>query len=124
MVQEKIGEGLVNFYSHLFTDDEVRHPLLDGLAFSSIDETDRTCLDRSFTEEEVVGVVKDMAGDKSPGPDGFSMAFFPKCWAIVKDDVMAVLHEFHAHGNFEKSINATFIALIPKKTGALECKDF
>jgi hypothetical protein len=37
---------------------------------------------------------------------------------------MAVLHEFHAHGNFEKSINATFIALIPKKPGALECKDF
>ena len=37
---------------------------------------------------------------------------------------MAVLHNFHAHGNFEKSINATFIALIPKKPGALECKDF
>uniref|UniRef100_A0A2N9G249 Reverse transcriptase domain-containing protein n=1 Tax=Fagus sylvatica TaxID=28930 RepID=A0A2N9G249_FAGSY len=65
-----------------------------------------------------------MTGDKSLGPDGFSMAFFQKCWAIVKDDVMAVLHEFHAHGNFEKSINATFIALIPKKPGALECKDF
>ena len=71
-----------------------------------------------------MGVVKDMAGDKSPGPDGFSMAFFQKCWDIVKDDVMAALHEFHAHGNFEKSINATFIALIPKKPGALECKDF
>ena len=37
---------------------------------------------------------------------------------------MAVLHDFHAHENFEKSINATFIALIPKKPRALECKDF
>uniref|UniRef100_A0A2N9F9F3 Reverse transcriptase domain-containing protein n=1 Tax=Fagus sylvatica TaxID=28930 RepID=A0A2N9F9F3_FAGSY len=122
--QEEIGEGLVNFYSHLFTDDEVRRPLLDGLAFSSIDESDRICLDRSFTEEEVVGVVKDMAGNKSLGLDGFSMAFFQNYWAIVKDDVMVVLHEFYAHGNFEKSINATFITLIPKKPGALECKDF
>ena len=122
--QEEIGEGLVNFYSHLFIDDEVRRPSLDGLAFSSIDESDRICLDRSFTEEEMMGVVKDMAGDKSPGLDGFSMAFFQNYWAIVKDDVMVVLHEFHAHGNFEKSINATFITLIPKKPGALECKDF
>jgi hypothetical protein len=124
MDQEEIGEGLVNYYSHLFTDEEGRRPLLDGLAFSSIDEADRRCLDRPFTEEEVVGVVKDMSGDKSPGPDGFSMAFFQSCWAIVKGDVMAVLHDFHAHGNFEKSLNATFIALIPKKPGALECKDF
>uniref|UniRef100_A0A2N9H5P7 Reverse transcriptase domain-containing protein n=1 Tax=Fagus sylvatica TaxID=28930 RepID=A0A2N9H5P7_FAGSY len=124
MDQEEIGEGLVNFYSQLFIDEEGRRPLLDGLVFSSIDEEDRCCLDRPFTEEEVVGVVKDMAGDKSLGPDGFSMAFFQRCWAIVKDDIMAVLHDFHAHGTFEKSINATFIALIPKKPGAVECKDF
>jgi hypothetical protein len=42
----------------------------------------------------------------------------------IKYDVMAVFHEFHAHGHFEKSMNGTFIALIPKKVGALECKDF
>jgi hypothetical protein len=37
---------------------------------------------------------------------------------------MGVFHDFHAHGTFEKSINATFIFLIPKKLGALECNDF
>jgi hypothetical protein len=35
--QTKIGEGLVNFYQCLFSDDEVRRPLLDGMVFSSID---------------------------------------------------------------------------------------
>ena len=70
----------------------------------------------------MAGVVHNMAGDKALGPDGFSMAFFQSCWDIVKSDVMAVLHEFHAHGHFEKSMNTTFIALIPKKPGALECK--
>uniref|UniRef100_A0A2N9HYC0 Protein kinase domain-containing protein n=1 Tax=Fagus sylvatica TaxID=28930 RepID=A0A2N9HYC0_FAGSY len=85
--QSEIGKGLVNFYQGLFSDDAVRRPLLDGVAFSAIDESDRDMLDRSFTEDEVWGVVRNMAGDKAPGPDGFSLAFFQSCWDIIKQDV-------------------------------------
>jgi hypothetical protein len=35
-----------------------------------------------------------------------------------------VFKEFHTNGKFEKSLNATFISLIPKKAGAVEIKDF
>ena len=77
--QAAIGEGLVQFYSTLFFYEAVRRPLLDGLPFSSIDEEDRVALDRPFTEDEVWGVVNGMAGDKAPGPGGFSMAFFQAC---------------------------------------------
>lgn len=100
--QDVIGEGLVNFCSNLFSDEAIRHPLLDGLSFSSIDEEDRSVLDRPFTEEEVWGFVKDMTEDKSPGPDGFSMAFFQGCWDTIKNDVTAFFHDFHAHGSFVK----------------------
>ena len=119
-----IGEGLVSYYKQLFSDDEVRRPMLDGLAFSAIETADSTVLEAPFTEEEVHGVVTDMAGDKAPGPDGFPMAFFQCCWGIVKKDVMELFHHFHTHGSFATSINATFLALIPKKPGASECKDF
>jgi hypothetical protein len=37
---------------------------------------------------------------------------------------MAVCQEFYEQGFFEKSLNATFICLIPKKPGAIELKDF
>ena len=37
---------------------------------------------------------------------------------------MAVFHHFHVSSQFEKSLNATFIALIPKKAAAMEIKDF
>ena len=37
---------------------------------------------------------------------------------------MAVFHHFHVSSQFEKSLNATFIALIPKKAAAVEIKDF
>uniref|UniRef100_A0A0V0GX57 Putative ovule protein n=1 Tax=Solanum chacoense TaxID=4108 RepID=A0A0V0GX57_SOLCH len=57
------------------------------------------------------------AGDKAPGPDGFTMAFFIHCWDVVKVEVIAAIQNFHSQGYFEKSFNATFIALIPKKMG-------
>jgi hypothetical protein len=37
---------------------------------------------------------------------------------------MAVFSDFHARGKFEKSLNSTFISLIPKVPGATEFKDF
>lgn len=33
-------------------------------------------------------------------------------------------HDFHAKGYFEKSFNAMFVAVIPKKSGAVDIKDF
>jgi hypothetical protein len=37
---------------------------------------------------------------------------------------MAVFHMFHMQGQFEKSLNATFLALIPKKTRTIGIRDF
>ena len=35
-----------------------------------------------------------------------------------------MFEEFYQHSKFEKSLNATFIALIPKKNGASNIGDF
>ena len=37
---------------------------------------------------------------------------------------MVVFHNFHTQAVFEKSLNASFLALIPKKVDAVEVKDF
>ena len=37
---------------------------------------------------------------------------------------MAVLHNFHEQVVFERSLNVSFLALIPKKLDAMEVKDF
>jgi len=52
---------------------------------------------RAFEEREVFEVVKEFNGDKAPGSDGFSMAFFQSCWDAIKD-VMKVFLEFHEGG--------------------------
>ena len=65
-----------------------------------------------------------MEGDKAPGPDGFTMAFFHHCWSVVEKDVMDVFDFFHRHSMFERSLNASFLTLIPKKSNAVNIKDF
>ena len=74
--------------------------------------------------QKFLGVVKDFEGDKAPGPDGFPMAFFQACWDVIKLDLMEIFQVFFERGQFEKSLNATFISLIPKKLDAVEVKDF
>ena len=43
---------------------------------------------------------------------------------MLKKDIMAVFTDFHARGKFEKSLNSTFISLIPKVPGATDLGDF
>ena len=64
-----------------------------------------------------------MDADKAQGPDGFSMAFWQASWHFVKDEIMEMFMDFHANETFIKSLNATFLVLIPKK-GDAEEKDF
>ena len=78
-----------------------------------------------FSEEEVKAAVDKTAGDKAPGPDGFTGAFFKACWPIVKGDIMAVIRHFSAlHVDHLHWLNSANIALLPKKDGAEEVSDF
>ena len=72
----------------------------------------------------MLNIIKHCDGDKAPWPDGFTMSFFKVCWETLKEDLMQTIHNFHRKETFEKSFNATFVALIPKKHGAEELKDF
>ena len=81
-------------------------------------------LEAFFSKEEVVGALSDLNGDKALGPDGFSMAFWQCSWSFLKEEVMGFFKDFHDQGRFVKSINASFLVLIPKKGGAEDLKDF
>ncbi len=43
---------------------------------------------------------------------------------MFKEDVTRVFHDFLTRNKFEKSLNATFLALIPKKLGVVDVNDF
>ena len=52
------------------------------------------------------------------------MAFWQFCWDIVKFEVMIFFAEFHHLDLFKRSLNATFIVLIPKKGSIEDLRDF
>ena len=108
--ESEMANQIVQFYKNLYKESEDWRPFVEGL--------ERDWLERRSENEEILHVVKELEGDKAPGLDGFSMAFYHHCWGVVKRDVLAVFEEFYQHSKFEKSLNATFIALIPKKNGA------
>jgi hypothetical protein len=112
------------FYESLFAEPYSWRPRLDDLAFDTLDAVEAAPLELPFEEREVLEVVKGMNRDKASGPDGFSLTFFQDCWDVIKTDIMGVFQDFHTHSEFVKSLNATFIALVPKKSGALDLKDF
>ena len=42
----------------------------------------------------------------------------------MERDILAMFEEFYHHSKFEKFLNATFIALIPKRNGASNIRNF
>jgi len=119
-----IREEIIDFYQNLYKENEHWRPQFSPTDQATLNEEDNVMLQSQFGEQEIKECVFACAGDKAPGPDGFTMAFFIQCWEVVKTDVIATIQNFHSQGYFEKSFNATFIALIPKKMGATELKDF
>ena len=74
-------------------------------------------LEFPFSEAEIYAALMGMNGDKAPGPDGFTVAFWQRCWEIVKEDVLDMFKEFHEQNSFIRSLNHTFLVLLPKKGG-------
>jgi hypothetical protein len=68
----EIKDHIVNYYDSLYAEQSSWRPRVDGIYFSSIDADECLWLERGFEEQEVW----EMNGDKAPGPNGFSMAFF------------------------------------------------
>lgn len=69
-------------------------------------------------------MVRKMVKDKAPGPNDFSIGFFQTYRDVIKEDLLKVFHDFFSFEKFEKSLTATFLVLILKKSGALKVKDY
>jgi len=123
-VFHEMKAAIHDFYKYLFTEPEPWRPKVDGLCLPVLRVGDKESLQRAFTEEEVVKALFYCCGDKAPGPDGMSMAFLQSNWDTVRLEVMGMFSEFFSSGKFVRSLNATFIGLIPKKANAENIRDF
>ena len=82
-------------------------------------------LDLPFTENEIKNTIREMPGEKAPGPDGFTGTFYKVCWHIIQDDLMAAIECFyHLRAGPLEHLNGAYIALIPKSDVDEHAADF
>ncbi|RVW44757.1 hypothetical protein CK203_081811 [Vitis vinifera] len=106
-----VRTGIVDAFHRLLTEDSEWKADIGGVNLNRISQQEADILKLPFMEEEVHSALRDMNGDKAPGPDGFTGAFWQFCWEFVKEEVMEMFKEFHEHKTFLKSLNATFLIL-------------
>ncbi|KAG5621167.1 hypothetical protein H5410_006385 [Solanum commersonii] len=111
----RIKGEIVEYNKRLYKESSHWRPEYINVQCPVLTEEDNQALQSNFEESEVLRCLKLCAVDKAAGPDGFTMGFFIKCWDVVKQDIMDTFQNLYEHEVFEKSFNATFIALIPKK---------
>jgi hypothetical protein len=86
---------------------------------------DLSDLETAWSEDDVWKVIKSMPTDKAPGPAGFSLNFYHKCWAIIKKEVVDALNcLFSCRGRGFNSLNQALVVLHSKKNEAVEMRDF
>jgi hypothetical protein len=77
-----------------------------------------------FSNEEIREVILGLPNDKAPSPNGFSSLFFKKAWPIIRNDMYKLCSDFFFHLADTKSINSSYITLVPKKENPETVSDF
>ncbi|RVW16447.1 Transposon TX1 uncharacterized 149 kDa protein [Vitis vinifera] len=115
--EQEVREGIVKAFQHQLREKPGWRADLEGLHLKSLDHSEAEALEVPFTEEEIFAALMDMNGDKAPGLDGFTVAFWQACWDFAKEEIVELFKELYDQKSFTKSLNATFLVIIPKKVG-------
>jgi hypothetical protein len=91
---------------------------------SMIQSVDLSSLDTSLSEEEIETVITELPHDKYPRNDGFNGLFIKKCWPIIKSDFNSLISAFYSGHIDLRSINSSFITLMPKIQSPSSVNDF
>ena len=113
--EEQLRLRIAKAFETMLADSGEWRANLVGLHFSRLNALEVDNLELQFTEAEVIDALNDLNGDKAPGPDGYTVAFWQSNWGTVKDDVLKLFKYFFETRKFVHSLNTTFIVLVPKK---------
>ena len=120
-----VSTTFVEFYTRLFTQSH-SHDLDRVLAgVKRVVTADMNAeLVRSYSMEEVDIAIKQMAPLKAPGPDGMPPLFYQSFWQHIGPEVTKAVLSCLNSGTLLKSINHTFITLIPKVNNPENVSEF
>ena len=118
-------QNFLEKFKDLFTIEDVNFPAhLEDLILTFISDKDNEALCCIPTLEEIKSTLFLMHDLKTPGPDGFPVAFYKSYWLVVREDVIKAVTSFFTDGSITKAINSSLIILIPKVPNPLSFKKY
>ncbi|GJR69255.1 hypothetical protein Tco_0015320 [Tanacetum coccineum] len=122
---DDVAKAFINHYEVFLGQPGITHDF-NAINLFSTYLTTNEALDmvRPISSQEIKEAMFSMGNDKSPGPDGFTAAFFKSSWDIIGSDVSRAVREFFINGRLLKELNHTIIALIPKVNSPARVNDY
>ncbi|GJS80704.1 putative RNA-directed DNA polymerase, eukaryota, reverse transcriptase zinc-binding domain protein [Tanacetum coccineum] len=120
----RIKDAFHSFYNQKFQKIEVTKIVNRSLSYKSLNNEQNMFLDSTVSVSEIKSAIWDCGSDKSPGPDGFTFAFYKEFWNTIQNDVVDFVQQFFSSGNIPRGCNTSFITLIPKIPNPLVISDF
>ncbi|KAJ0544992.1 putative RNA-directed DNA polymerase transcription factor SBP family [Helianthus annuus] len=120
----EVYEEVRKMFKSQFAEPMRRRPSFDNYDLPELSVEQKTTISAPFSCEEVLYAIRECKGGKAPGPDGFTFHFFRRYWDLLKPMVMKLMADFFVSGRISSGCNASFVALIPKKTDPQVINDF
>ena len=73
-----IQDQVVGFYKNLYQEPESWRPIVDGLEFARLDDSEWFSLETEFEREGIIAPLQEVEGDKALGPNGFYHSILSK----------------------------------------------
>ncbi|XP_022853059.1 uncharacterized protein LOC111374593 [Olea europaea var. sylvestris] len=113
--QLQIHAEAVKYLQIVLTSEESKIvPDLSHIIESTFFEEEGQMLCALPVEEEVRTTTHSIPMDSAPGPDGYGLAFFIKCWDIIKGDLVEATKELFERRVLPRFYTSSYIVLIPK----------
>jgi hypothetical protein len=126
--QADIGATTFIFFKSLYKEKEKEDTLAQLQVIKEVpcffSDEESNDLGRQITLQEVEKIVELMPKDKSLGPDGWTQELFHHFFDIMGSDLLVVVEESRLTGRVSGSLNATFVALVPKESKPVSFNDF
>lgn len=123
--ETKMSYVMERYFQDIFTSSNPSgfNTSLGGIQHTVVDDLNPN-MGEDFLAIEVQQACSQMATLTAPRPDGMSSIFYKSFWHIVGEDVTTVVLQALNSGILLKSINTTFISLIPKIKNPKKVSDF
>jgi len=123
--QQELGKMASTYFQNLLT---ASHPIMNAevhdLYPNAITEESKVAALILITDDDIKAALFSISDSKAPGPDGYNVLFYKKSWDIIKVDFIAAIRYFFSENSLPRCVNATRVALVPKKELPTSLSDF